>query len=309
MNDVREKRETKETPSFCPFLGCKADQQTAMAYPSRKNFCHRVKQITTPRLSHQRLSCLTSLHIDCPIFYTSTRHRLPKEYQYQTTGLSINNVQFIITAAIIGIFVTFITVGLLLRNTAHTGSNDNELSTEEQINQSITNNNQATPALVASPTQAWDGIPSAEIPTEHSPSPNPGAVAYTPTPDEPLLTLNSPIGGDIEFIIHRVVEGETLQLFADQYNTSVEAIINVNYDLISPLWIGWMVIIPINTTDVSHLPRFAAYMVEEDSILVEKLAQQLNVSPEEMCFYNGIKPGRILHEGEWVLVPKEAGLP
>ncbi len=53
---------------------------------------------------------------------------------------------------------------------------------------------------------------------------------------------------------HRVAEGESLQVFANLYNTSVEAIRNVNYDLIAPLWIDWLVVIPMNTMDVSGIP-------------------------------------------------------
>jgi hypothetical protein len=134
-------------------------------------------------------------------------------------------------------------------------------------------------------------------------------VPPTPTARIVILTLDTPIGGDQKFIIHRVAEGETLQIFANKYHTSVEAIKDINFDLIIPLWTDWLVVIPENITDVSKLPLFEAHQVEEEYIKIQDLAIKLSASLEEMIYYNNIEENYLLRKGDWLLVPREKPQP
>ncbi|MEA3325750.1 MAG: LysM domain-containing protein [Chloroflexota bacterium] len=146
--------------------------------------------------------------------------------------------------------------------------------------------------------------------TQTDPPPSPTKqLTSTPTDVKPVLTLDIPIGSEYQFIIHRVKEGESLQIFADLYNTSVEAIRAVNYDLIAPLWIDWLVIIPVNTTDVEDIPTFEPYQVESDQITISELSKQLSTQLEDLLLYNNLDSEHVLYQGEWLLIPRERSEP
>jgi hypothetical protein len=49
-------------------------------------------------------------------------------------------------------------------------------------------------------------------------------------------------------LIHKVGNGENLAGIADQYKTSVDAIQTVNYNLQVPVWINWLLVVPVGTT-------------------------------------------------------------
>jgi LysM repeat protein len=118
----------------------------------------------------------------------------------------------------------------------------------------------------------------------------------------PFHALETPIGIEHQFIIHRILLGESLPLISTHYGTTVEAIQLVNSYIQIPLLVDFLVIIPVNQTDVSGLPAFEAYRVEKDTP-VEELAQQLLVDPAVLKYYNDLKDGQVLTAGEWVLVP------
>ncbi len=70
----------------------------------------------------------------------------------------------------------------------------------------------------------------------------------------------------------------------------------------SPIRIGWLIIVPINQTDVRGLPVFEAYEVKAD-VAVQILAQQLSIDPALLELYNDLGNDELLSSGEWVLVP------
>jgi LysM repeat protein len=115
--------------------------------------------------------------------------------------------------------------------------------------------------------------------------------------------METPIGIEHKLVIHRVLEGESLTSIASQYWTTVEAIQAVNYYLPSPVRVGWLIILPINQTEVQGIPTFTAYEVKTD-IVVEILAQQLSTDPVLLKSYNGLSNGEILDSGEWLLIPQ-----
>jgi hypothetical protein len=85
--------------------------------------------------------------------------------------------------------------------------------------------------------------------------------AETPAPTlEPVHALETPIGTDNHFIIHRVLPGESLLLLSQHYGTSVDAIELINYQLPTPLLEGFPIVIPVNDVDVRGFPAFEAYV-------------------------------------------------
>lgn len=292
-------------PIVCQHLGCEDDPGTAMAYPSLRNACHHVRPTATPNRSHQDSICLSHSHIGCPVFNAPAGQRMPKEIRFQMSGLPKYIVFLIRGVSIAGLIAVIILGGLygsqwytelLGRVTPTYGENEQTELELAQHGMAWLNTNEV---------EDDEDIPT-ETQTELSPTAEP--TDLPPTLEGPLLALNTPIGKEIQFIIHRVAEGETTSQYAERYNTSIEAINAVNFFLPPSLWINWLIIIPLDLTEVEGLPTFEAYLVEED-VTVDELAEQLSASLEDMCFYNGIESGHTLHEGEWVLVPREPRQP
>jgi hypothetical protein len=131
------------------------------------------------------------------------------------------------------------------------------------------------------------------------------ALTQTSPLNEVTHKLDVPIGTDYQFIIHQVLEGESLEQFAVQYDTSREVITKINYFLPVPLWVNWLVIIPVNLTDPGDLPTFEAYLVTEETISIGKLSEKLAVNLEDLSYYNGIGVEHVMKSGEWLLIPRE----
>lgn len=100
------------------------------------------------------------------------------------------------------------------------------------------------------------------------------------------------------------MSGENLNQYAATYNTSVEAILAVSYELKTPVWVDSLVIIPVGFTDVADLPSFEAYQLSGSGRSVEALAQELGVSAADLKYYNAIGDGESLLVGDWLIIPR-----
>ncbi len=65
-----------------------------------------------------------------------------------------------------------------------------------------------------------------------------------------------------------------------------------------------VIVIPVNTTDVSTLPAFSVFEVTEDNLLIETVAMGLNVNIVDLCKYNHLPEGYVLTKGELLLIPR-----
>ncbi len=115
--------------------------------------------------------------------------------------------------------------------------------------------------------------------------------------------LDQPIGSDYKFVIHKVLNGENLNQYASWYKTSIEAILAVNYDLKTPVWVDELVIIPVGFTNVYGLPAFEAYEVPRADISLDVLALSFAVSLKDLRYYNAIGMEESLQIGDWLLIP------
>lgn len=175
-----------------------------------------------------------------------------------------------------------------------------------QITGSFTLSPTNTRRLNSSPTQPEATVSPiltepAAIPTM-IPSPT---ISYSPnaTLQPGAFALDSIIGETVQYLIHRVSAGESLEQYATRYNTTVTAIKASNAVLPSVLYINWIIVIPVNINDVTGLPAFEPYMITETSLSVEKLAEHLNIATGLMCLYNNIESGYVFTQGDWVLIP------
>ena len=279
----------------CPHLSLRYDAATYSAYPSINNACYRGQRPETPKISHQRTFCLSPKYINCAFLNNQEIKKFPREIKYKFH----NRYQNLHTKIILGILavlaaVTIVYIWAVGRN--ELGGILEKPSQTPMISHTVSTADAPKAAEIAAVNTI---IPTFEpISTESS-------KPITPTVPDPILALETPIGGQIQFIIHRVLEGESLQYFADQYNTSREAISAANKNLILPLWVGSIVVIPVNTNDRSEIPAFLTHQIEDEGITVTLLAEKFSVQRERLAFYNNLETEHVLHQGEWLLIPQE----
>jgi len=151
-----------------------------------------------------------------------------------------------------------------------------------------------TPTVSPFPSKTWTASPT-RTPTR--------TMTSSPTTKLSAHRLDVPIGSDYKFLIHKVFAGENLTQLADKYNTSVDAILKVNFTLNTPLWVDALVIIPVGNTYVDSFPVFDAYQVTRPDESIEALAQELGVSASDVKYFNDLKTGESLQIGDWLLMP------
>jgi len=104
--------------------------------------------------------------------------------------------------------------------------------------------------------------------------------------------------------VHRVNPGESLLFLATQHNTTPEIIKAVNYQLIVPIWVDSILIIPLDCIDLAGLPAFEAFQITENGLTLRELAEGLAIDLEALVDYNNIPADGFLINGEWVLIPR-----
>lgn len=275
----------------CPYLSLKYDPATYAAFPSEYNACYRCQYPQTPKISHQRAFCLSPHYIDCPILSNNNNDKLPEEIKFKSKN------QY--PKIVIGIIAFLIVMVIGYMGVEESKASGGIIGMSSQT-KAMSHTESPTKIPRVTNIAAVDTI----SPT-FQPSSTSSPKTMTPTKPDPVLALETPIGGQYQFIIHRVLEGESLQYFADRYDSSREAITAVNENLIMPLWVGSIVIIPLNITETTDIPTFLAYQIEEEGITVTAVAEKYSVQKEKLAFYNDIDPEHILHQGEWLLIPQE----
>jgi hypothetical protein len=292
---------------FCPYLGLKFDPKSWVGYPSPINYCHRVKPLAVPKFEHQRNFCLTKNFIECPIVYGGPGQKMPKTIQSQSN--QNNKLKKIIRIEVItGFILIAIILSAIFWNQIISGISQISRLAPENSGTSTPSPGMTftqSPTLTISPTFT----PTATQQKSPTPTQTPIPPSETPSPptstiEPPILALETPMGPDKEFIIHAVIPGESLELYARDYNTTVEAIRAINSNLPSFLPLDWIVVIPLNTSDVSGFPAFEPYEIKQD-VTLEVLADLLSVDPIDLQVYNRIPSGYSLSPGEWIIVPRE----
>lgn len=134
------------------------------------------------------------------------------------------------------------------------------------------------------------------------------AEVITPTPTQAfsvITTIPFTDGGSLhQFVICKVNDGDLLEEYAEIFNTSVGAIMRVNYALSLPLWNNALIVIPVDFTDVEQLPYFQPYRVTAEVITLKNLALELAVNLEDLIYYNSLKGKNEVHSGDWLIIPR-----
>ncbi|MFH1905819.1 MAG: LysM domain-containing protein [Chloroflexota bacterium] len=286
--------------TMCPHIGLKDDPATSLGYPSAWNYCHRAKPIAVAGLDHQRTYCLSAAHATCPLFLKPESSPMPAELQSQDVRPVRRNRALWRTVSALVVLAVLVAVVVwqgIARGFFSLPSQPGESTSTPTLTELPASPSEAnltlTPTGGATPT----GLGPTLVPTK-TPLP-------TPTTQPVLkLSLETPLGLDQGFLIHRVVEGEGLDWLASKYGTTVALIQAVNYYLPSPLLINWNVIIPMGKIDLQGMPAFQPYMVEA-GMTVDEFAQSISVDASTLSYYNGLTATYKLSPGDWLLVPRE----
>ncbi len=290
--------------TMCPHIGLKDDPATSLGYPSAWNYCHRAKPIAVAGLDHQRTYCLTAAHAACPLFLKPESSPMPAELQSQDVRPVRGNRALWRTVSALVVLAVLVAVVVwqgIARGFFFLPSQQRESTSTPTLIELPASPSEAnltlTPTGGATPT----GLGSTLVPTK------------TPLPTsttQPVLklALETPLGLNKEFMIHRVLEGESLDRLASKSGTTVALIQAVNYYLPSPLTISWLVVIPLG--DIQGFPAFQPYMVVEN-MTVEAFVQDyykkvgVSVDLSTLCYYNGLTSGYQLSPADWLLVPRQ----
>ncbi|MBN2117189.1 MAG: hypothetical protein JW730_11490 [Anaerolineales bacterium] len=273
----------------CPYLGLEDDADTSLAFPSVWNTCHRSRRVVSPSLQHQAEYCLSENHRNC-VAFPAGQATLPLPHRLRA---SRRRTSLYGRSPFRGLVFVFIGILVLAGIGWGLWAQGYILPTGTEI-PSLTMTVLMTPV----PTQT----------TALTPTPT-SAMIVTPKPIStgeavPKRQLDQPIGSDYQFVIHRVLDGENLNQYAAKYNTSIEAILMVNYDFKTPLWVDALVIIPVGFTNVSSLPAFEAYEVPRADMSLKVLALGFGVSLKDLRYYNAIGMDESLQVGDWLLIPR-----
>lgn len=279
----------------CPHLGILEDAQTCLAYPAEWNLCHRARPVSTVSLEHQRERCLSPVYMRCPVFQSERSAPLPKQFRGPRYASRWK-------WAWLALLILLAALGLWGAWRAQSGRALPLLGMIPLPLASAPGSSKiSAPAVTATPLGAFTRTPSPV--TFSPPAPKP-ASSLTPAALKTCgYGLETPIElGGQALTLHKVRRGESVDLLAANYETSLEAMQALNYFLPSPLWAELVIVIPVGGLQDAAGPVLEPYLVPEPGVPVASLAGQFSITPEELIQTNSLDPGCPAVSG-WVLIP------
>lgn len=282
----------------CPYLGLEDDPETALGYPSVWNRCHSVKFPVAPALEHQREICLGADHLACPVFADQGAKTLPKELRFSARKNVFNKT--VLRVGVVAVIVLLVVGSSLILSGYWAPSWISSEPTASLV--------KPVASSTAIPSETFD----TDAPEEEGAGVFPSATATLIMPTQTEIaqqptcaySLETPIGTTQPLILHQVAAGESMVMLAEDYETTIEAIDEVNYFLPSPLWSELVVIIPSGTTSVDTLSPLKPVFVQYDRISFEEFADNLSMSSSELLELNNLDPSCESFSG-WIVIPAE----
>ena len=143
-------------------------------------------------------------------------------------------------------------------------------------------------------------------PTKSSTPTTTYTITLTPTATRVLALahlLEVPFGSGQKYLLHQVVDPETIELLAERYKTSVDVIQRANHNLLLPLTAGTVTIIPLNQTDVSAIIPLSAFRISTSGVTLQTFAQENGFNLDVLSALNDLAPEYQFQPGEWVIAP------
>ena len=279
------KQTVTPTPD-CPFLGLKNDTRTSLAYANTANHCFHCQVPAIPRLDHQTAFCLTSNFIECSVFAQSEKLPFPGKLKQAVKRPEQQRLVWRTILLLLGLLLVAV-----LAWQVYLSISARQIATAQA----------AAPASIPSSTPT--SPPPTSTPTSQPASATPSPTATSLPPQKHTLEVPVKVDGQ-EFIIHAVTTGEQMVLLARDYQTSVEAIQALNYQMSTSVWVGGAIVIAPDTLAIDPaVPAMAAYKVADAEISLQDLAVKLGVDLALLKRYTRCPDGCQLHSGDWVMLP------
>ena len=290
---------TGQPAQVCPYLGLLEDQATHMSFPADENRCFRAKPPQAPSFSHQQASCLDAYQ-QCPLYLARGAAPMPVEISAPEVG---SGAVFKILLASLALLIV---AGIVWLGWSGRMKLPGAFWAVQGPESSM-----LTPSLPLASTQVTlTPAPAAETATVSlSASPTPALpAAATVTPSLRLHrfeVIKIPPGGQQGYLPHLVQKGEALDLLADRYKTTVQAILAVNYKLSPPVWADYPLVIPVGAKEATGLPALEVYVVDGTTatLTAEVLAGRLGVEAADLEAYNLCPADYQFQLGDVLLVP------
>jgi hypothetical protein len=260
-----------------------------MAFASPQNNCHKIKPPLSPMEEHQNQYCLSSNHTQCPVF-TEERQADDKKYH----GIFANQAkpELRISSKVMILAGAGLILGIILIQQILTGrsfgifrSNDAEGS---------------APTAWVQPTILIDqNVKPTTTPAPAEPTQTPMPIAEPPPPS----FIETPMGIDKMFIVHRVLPGESIASLASTFKTTEDAIRSINYKLGTTLFVDKLLVLPFGRTNVSGVPALTVYLVEVDGLTLEQLAIDKSVDYGLLRELNALPKGYQLTRNQVIVLP------
>lgn len=296
---------TSHDNRICPSLGLADDADTSLDFPSNWNYCHRCLPIAPPRFKHQEEFCLGGKYGECPLFLSQQVAPLSKDLRIPRNSFGDmarrNFRRNIVLALVVLIAILIGGWGITHQGLSAPVTANTPQTASPFVDSDLTISPPSTIAVLQIPSIMTLTPISFNTPTD--------TTALTAiTNDNPSKNqLEILIGTDYKFVIHKILQGESMIQFSEKYDTSVEAIVAVNYTKGNLGWSGTLLVIPVGITDFSKLPSFVVYRVQEKDrgVSAATMAKYLRVTELELKYYNGwTDDGDRPLVGDYLLVPR-----
>ncbi len=294
---------------ICPYLGLARDASTHMGFPSAENLCLHVDPRVSPSFSHQGSFCLRPLHEECSS-YREARTSPPQDLPGRRVSRSLLILLAFAVAA--SLFWLFRMGRMDLQSQA------SQEPPVDASGPSIPSASVWTFAVAPGP-ETHVSVPSFTAPATEPSSPVPAPSDTSTSTPHPVRTASPPgrdglhdfeiskrpADSNQAYLVHLVKYGETLDVIAANFKTTIEAIMTVNYELKPPVWADYPIVVPVGAQDAAGLPCFDVYVVQDyDVIPAESLAYLLGVEVNLLEYYNLCSENCQFDKGDVLLVPR-----
>jgi hypothetical protein len=272
---------------ICPFLKSENDPDLSYAYPSPLNACYKVRPPQLVSLTHQEETCVSGRAMYCPLMTDEFKGQFPTKLKGKHTSFKSLPLTLFRIVAILTILFVLTAGGYIMFTT--------------NIITTFLFPRWPTPDLRV---QSWL-VPSDTPLATITPQPTLDAsqVAVLTALPAKLYGQDIVLGPQNQYTIHIVLAGETLDLLAQIYHMSPEAIQKVNPMLIgiAPQPLMTLVMVPGQRDPAALTPLMAV----QNKYLV-RLQDFLNVyqvSESTFSIYNHSNSDQLLPD-QWVILPR-----
>jgi hypothetical protein len=294
---AKEPSKTKPIPGLgiCPHIGMADDPQTQYISHDIQNTCYQAQPPNRISLRHQIKMCLTRDFCECPVYQAEAPGPLPRELQ----GRSHRPFLWEPRARVALLILSVLALLALAYFVWCSGSRSTASAAGTPVVPEA-----VMPLVIRTATD----LPR---PTPVRPSRTPQAsetpeVTETETPVQitPGPALETPFGGDRAYLVHLTLEGETLEVLAARYNTSVPVLQVVN---LPPgqqgIWANLPVVVLPGQRDAADLTRMQAVLIEADTSVADLVAR-FRVDEADFRLENGLHAD-LVPGGRWVVMHVE----